>query len=83
MSFHVKSLDENIAKVGNLEKRINKLEKRSHAEQQDSVMSTRPKDTNATSEEPKGAGPYNPVLKNVSGVGTLVRSNDSNLFLSR
>ena len=43
-------------------------------------MSTRPKDTNATSEEPKGVGPYSSVLKNVSGVGTLVRSNDSNLF---
>ena len=58
MSFHVKSLDENIAKVGSLEKRVNKLEKRSHAEQQDPVKSTRPKDTNAASEESKGVGPY-------------------------
>ena len=43
-------------------------------------MCTRPKDMNATSEESKGAEPYSSVLKNVSDVGTLVRSNDKNLF---
>ena len=69
-----------LLKLAVSKKRVNKLEKCLLAEKQDSVKSTRPNDTTAASEKPKGVGPNGSVLKTVSGVGTVVRSSDSNLF---